>query len=90
LIGFGNPKSSKKRSLRHERPEGSLGLSGWAKFFLSEKVILEFSVGPSGQENISVRMEAVRKLLIAVQMLNLQNFFLAFQRCQFCPNPIFD
>jgi hypothetical protein len=57
--------------------------------FLVRKVILEFSVGLSGQENLFVRMEDFRTLLMAVQMLNLQNFFLAFQRHRFRPNPIF-
>jgi hypothetical protein len=37
--------------------------SGRAKFFLVWKVILEFSAGPSGWANLSVRTEAVRTLL---------------------------
>jgi hypothetical protein len=52
--------------------------------FLVRKVILEFSAGPFGQANLSVRMpvgtEVVRTLLITVRTLKLHNFFLAFQR----------
>jgi hypothetical protein len=43
--------------------------------FLVRKVILEFSEGPFGRENLSVRTEAVRTLLGSVQTLKLQNFF---------------
>jgi hypothetical protein len=43
--------------------------------FLVRKVILEFSAGPSGRANISIRTEAVRTLLGSVGMLKLQNFF---------------
>jgi hypothetical protein len=62
--------------------------------FLVRKVILEFSTGPSGQANVSVRMpvrtEVFRTLLITFQTLKLHNFFLAFQRRRFHPNPIFE
>jgi hypothetical protein len=58
--------------------------------FLVRKVILEFSLRPSGRANVSVRMDAVRTLVMAVRRLNLQNFFLAFQRRQFRPNTIFE
>jgi hypothetical protein len=46
--------------------------------FFVRKVILEFSAASSGRANVSVRK------------LNLQNFFLAFERHQFRPNPIFE
>jgi hypothetical protein len=42
---------------------------------LVRKVILEFSEGPSGRENLSIRTEAVRMLLRSVWMLKLHHFF---------------
>jgi hypothetical protein len=58
--------------------------------FLVRKVILEFPAGPSVWENLSIRTESFRMLLMTFQMLKLHNFFLSFQRSQFCPNPIFE
>jgi hypothetical protein len=43
--------------------------------FLVQKVILEFSAGPSGRENISVRTEAFWMLLGSFQILKLHYFF---------------
>jgi len=57
---------------------------------LARKVILEFSAGPSGRENVSILTEAFLMLLVAVQMFILQDFSLTFQRRQFRPNLIFE
>jgi hypothetical protein len=74
FIGFGNPKSTKKRSLKHARPDGNQGVRT-GQVLLVRKVILEFSEGPSGWVNLSVRTYSVRTLLGSVRMLKLQNFF---------------
>jgi hypothetical protein len=47
--------------------------------FLVWKVILEFSAGPSGRENLSVHIESVWMLLGSIRTLKLQHFFLTFQ-----------
>jgi hypothetical protein len=70
------------------------GQEPWAvrtgQVFLVRKVILEFSAGLSGWANISVRTDAFRMLVMAVQILNLHNIFLAFQQHRFHPNLIFE
>jgi hypothetical protein len=43
--------------------------------FTCPKSILEFSAGPSGRANLSVRTEAVRKILGSVRTLKLHHFF---------------
>jgi hypothetical protein len=58
--------------------------------FLVRKVILEFSAGLSGRENLSIRTESVRTSIMAVRTLNLHKISLAFQQRQFRPNPIFE
>jgi len=75
FIGFGNPKSTKKWILKHARPDGSRPTG---QVSLVQKVILEFSAGPSGRTNLSVQTEAVQTLLGSVRMLKLQHFFLSF------------
>jgi len=44
----------------------------------------------SGRANVSIRTDTFRTLVMAVQTLNLYNFFLAFQGRQFRPNLIFE
>jgi len=40
--------------------------------------------------DVSIRMGAVRMILLAIWTINLQHFLLAFEQHQFCPNTIFE